>query len=109
MNYRNLLVSVDEMILTVTVNRAAQMNALNRETIIELESIMTESQENEKVRAILITGAGDRSFVSGADIKEFVGMSDEEGRALAMFGQKAFRVIEESVKPVLAAVNGYAL
>jgi enoyl-CoA hydratase len=109
MESSNILIKLENNILVITINRISSFNALNRQTIIELEDIIKNAQNNNNVRAMIITGAGEKAFVSGADIKEFVGLSDAEGRALASFGQKAFLTIENSVKPILAAVNGYAL
>ncbi|MGZ3921459.1 MAG: enoyl-CoA hydratase/isomerase family protein, partial [Bacteroidia bacterium] len=109
MKYVNLLTSLEDTILTITVNREQQLNALNRETILELELLIKEAQGRKDIRAVIITGAGNKSFVSGADIKEFMGLSAEEGKTLAKFGQNAFKLIEQSNKPILAAVNGYAL
>lgn len=109
MTSTNLILTKEDNILTVSINRILQHNALNKQTIIELGLVIKDAQTNDDVRAIIITGEGDKSFVSGADIKEFMGLSAEEGRALATFGQNAFKLIEQSAKPILAAVNGYAL
>jgi len=109
MNYTNLFTLIENNILIITINRESNMNALNKQAIIELEDVIKTAQTNNEVRAIIITGAGEKAFVSGADIKEFIGLSDAEGRALATFGQNAFLTIEKSIKPILAAVNGYAL
>ncbi|MBA2612490.1 MAG: enoyl-CoA hydratase/isomerase family protein [Bacteroidetes bacterium] len=109
MNYTNLFTLLDGNILIITINREQRLNALNKQTIIELEDVIKNAQTQADIRAIIITGAGNKAFVSGADIKEFIGLSDSEGRALATFGQNAFNSIETSIKPILAAVNGYAL
>ena len=103
MNYTNLFTLIENNILIVTINRESNMNALNKQAIIELEDVIKTAQTNNEVRAIIITGAGEKAFVSGADIKEFIGLSDAEGRALATFGQNAFLTIEKSIKPILAA------
>lgn len=109
MKYTNLFTLLEGNILIITINRESRLNALNKQTIIELEDVIKNAQTQVDVRAMIITGAGNKAFVSGADIKEFIGLSDAEGRALATFGQNAFNSIEKSIKPILAAVNGYAL
>lgn len=108
MSHKNLKLTVENNILEITITREYCFNALNKESVSELTVAIAEAQVNNKIKAILITGIG-KSFASGADIKEFVGLTLEEGKALALFGQAAFKSIENSKKPVLAAINGYAL
>jgi len=105
---KNLLISNSDHILEIRINRPNSLNALNRETIIELTDIIKKAQKDKTVKSILITGVG-KSFVAGADIKEFLNISEKEGKLLASFGQAAFKAIENCTKPVLAAINGYAL
>ena len=109
MTYENLLTSTDNGIQTITINRPDKLNALNKNTVAEIGKAITEAEVNEEVKAIIITGSGQKSFVAGADIAEFVGLSVEQGKALAATGQRVFRQIETCQKPVIAAVNGFAL
>lgn len=108
--YSTLLTSLEEGILTVTINRPDKMNALNKEVITDLGSVMEDVPKNDAIKAVIITGAGSRAFVAGADISEFEGLSDTEGSELASRGAKlVFNKIENTPKPVIAAVNGFAL
>jgi enoyl-CoA hydratase len=109
MNYENLLATIENSVLTITINRPDKLNALNKKTISEIGEAIKSAKNNEAVKAIIITGAGPKSFVAGADISEFIGLSDEQGKALAQSGQHVFRTIETCPKPVIAAVNGFAL
>ena len=96
--------------MTITINRPEKLNALNRDTIHELNLALNEAQADEEVRCILLTGSGQKAFVAGADISEFAHFSVEEGRKLSHEGQvKLFDKIENLHKPVIAAVNGFAL
>lgn len=110
MSYANLMVSDADSIRTITINRPDQLNALNRVTIDELDRALTEADADKSVRVLIITGSGAKAFVAGADIKEFAHFSVEEGRALSADGQKKlFDHVENMSKPVIAAVNGFAL
>jgi enoyl-CoA hydratase len=109
MNFENLLTSTENGILTITVNRPDKLNALNKKTVTEIGVAITSAKADDTVKAIIVTGSGPKSFVAGADIAEFVGLSVEEGKELAQFGQAVFRSIETCHKPVIAAVNGFAL
>ncbi|NVK05542.1 MAG: enoyl-CoA hydratase/isomerase family protein [Flavobacteriia bacterium] len=105
-----VLVNQEGKVATVTINRPKQLNALNGDTIAALSITMQELEENESVRAIILTGSGEKSFVAGADIKEFANYSVEEGKALARRGHETlFNLIENLRTPVIAAVNGFAL
>jgi enoyl-CoA hydratase len=108
--YDFLLVSIEDRIATVTINRADKLNALNSKVIGELDRMFTELNANPKVGAIILTGAG-RAFVAGADIAEVAANADTpEGlEAVAAFGSAAFTRIERGAKPVIAAINGFAL
>jgi len=106
----NLLLEIRDRILYITINRESKLNALNRETLSELHLALTGSFSDSSVGSIIITGAGQKAFVAGADISEFAAFSAEEGRELAIQGQtKVFDVIQNSKKPVIAAINGFAL
>lgn len=109
MTFENLLTSQLNEILIITINRPDKLNALNKKTVEEISKAITYAIENKEVRGIIITGSGAKSFVAGADIAEFVGLSVEQGQKLSQYGQDVFRQIETCSKPVLAAVNGFAL
>ncbi|MGV3529670.1 MAG: enoyl-CoA hydratase/isomerase family protein [Flavisolibacter sp.] len=109
MNYATLLRSVENNICTITINRPDKLNALNREVMKDLHDIFAELEDREDVRSVIITGAGPKSFVAGADISEFVDLSGAEGMELARRGHDIFFKIENFNKPVVAAVNGFAL
>ena len=107
--FENLLYQTNSGIATVTVNRPAVRNALNSATMRELRSAFEEAQADESVRVIILTGSGDKAFVAGADINELARLSPVEGRDYSLSGQAVFDFIENLGKPVIAAVNGYAL
>ena len=110
MEYQNLLIKENDGILVLTINREKALNALNSRTIDELTYFFgTDAPARDSVRGIIITGAGDRSFVAGADIKEFIALGEQGGAVMAKKGQDAFFLIERFNKPVIAAVNGFAL
>lgn len=108
MPYHHLLVSIQDRIATLTVNRPDKLNALNAALIGELGAAIEEVQSREDVAGIVLTGAG-RAFIAGADISELSGGSALEGQRLARRGQEIFRKFELSAKPTVAAVNGFAL
>ena len=107
--YSTLLPALENNILTITINRPDKLNALNQQVMSDLNAVMDEVYHNPEIRSAIITGAGPKSFVAGADISEFIGSSVEEGKALAKRGQDIFFKIENSAKPVVACVNGFAL
>ncbi len=110
MSYENILIEDAEGIRTITINRPQQLNALNRITIDELDHALNEAQKEASIRVLLITGSGQKAFVAGADIKEFADFSVVEGKALSADGhRKLFDHVEQFEKPVIAAVNGFAL
>ena len=107
--YQNILTETESGILKITINRPDKMNALNHATIQEIGLAVASGAADSSVVGIIITGAGEKAFVAGADISEFANYSPEEGKKLAADGQKVFRSIELCPKPVIAAVNGFAL
>lgn len=108
--YNNILSEQKGLINYITINRPKQMNALNKETIEELNQALKNADENADVGVVILTGTGDKAFVAGADIKEFANFSIAQGGELAMNGQRIlFDLIENLTKPVIAAVNGFAL
>lgn len=110
MNYENLLISIEEKIATVTINRPTKLNALNKATISDLSKVIKLLGKNEDVRVIILTGSGEKAFVAGADISEFANYTIIEGAQLAAEGQESlFDFIENLKKPVIAAINGFAL
>ena len=106
--YQTLLTTLEENILTVTINRPDKLNAINEVVMREIGEVVQEIYSNPQIRSAIITGAGEKAFVAGADITEFNGVK-EDGTALSKKGQDIFSGIERSPKPVLAAVNGFAL
>lgn len=110
MNYQNLLIQNKERIQYITINREAKLNALNKATLIELHHALLAAFQNPQVGGLIITGAGAKSFVAGADIAEFAGLDADKGRELSREGHtKVFDLIENGSKPVIAAINGFAL
>lgn len=107
--YTTLLTSLENGIFFVTVNRPDKLNALNKDVMNDLDAVLNEIESNAEIKAVIITGSGQKAFVAGADISEFVGLNTEEGKALAKKGQDIFFRIENCTKPVVAAVNGFAL
>ena len=109
MSYETLLTSLEDNILTITINRPDKLNALNKLVMADLDNVLDEVYANANIRSAIITGAGPKSFVAGADIGEFLGLSIDEGKALAKKGQDIFFKIENAPKPIVACVNGFAL
>ena len=109
MSYHNLLMEIHDRIGRVTVNRPDKLNALNRATLEELDLAFRSMAKDPSVGAVILTGSGTKAFVAGADINELARQSPIEGREYALFGQEVLHRIETLGKPVLAAVNGYAL
>lgn len=110
MKHRNILVKTTGHIAVVTINRPNKLNALNKETIKELHTAFVKLEKAKEVRAIILTGSGEKAFVAGADILEFAGFSEKQGKKLAAKGQEIlFDFLENLSKPVIAAVNGFAL
>lgn len=107
--YTTLLTDLTEGILTITINREDKLNALNKTVIAELNEVIDEVYANADIKGVIITGKGPKAFVAGADISEFKGMDAEQGKALAQRGHDVFDKIEMSGKPIIAAVNGFAL
>ena len=108
--YNTLLTSLENGIFTITINRPDKMNALNREVVQELGEVLNEVCSNDDIKSAIITGSGEKAFVAGADISEFLTLGQEGGFALATTGRvNVFDKIENCVKPIVAAVNGFAL
>ncbi len=108
--YQTLLTEIEKGTLIITVNRPDKMNALNKDVIADLSNALDEAYTNADVKSIIITGAGEKAFVAGADISEFQTLDAAGGAHLAKLGQdKVFSKIENCPKPVVAAVNGFSL
>lgn len=108
-NFTTLLHHLENGILTITINRPDKLNALNAAVFTELDWAMDEVIENKDIHSVIITGAGQKAFVAGADISEFNSLNKQEAMDLSQRGQDIFLKIEKSPKPVIAAVNGFAL
>ena len=109
MVYENIATDLAEGILTVTISRPKALNALNTSTLKELDHAIGEAEANKEAKVLIITGSGEKAFVAGADIAQMSELSTLAGREMTMLGQKVFSRVEEIAKPVIAAVNGYAL
>ncbi|ETN94228.1 enoyl-CoA hydratase/isomerase family protein [Zhouia amylolytica] len=110
MSYENILIEKEEGIAIITINRPAKLNALNIATIDELHRALKELKDDKDTRVLIITGSGEKAFVAGADISEFADFSVKQGKRLSEKGQDSlFDYIENYNKPVIAAINGFAL
>lgn len=110
MSYQNILVSIQEQIALITINRPDKLNALNMATIAELHQVLISIEDDPQVRVVILTGSGNKAFVAGADIAEFMNFSVKQGQQLAQEGQsKLFDYIAQMSTPVIAAINGFAL
>jgi enoyl-CoA hydratase len=110
MKYNNIIVKEESPLATVTINRPNKLNALNRETIQDLHDAFAELEADKAIKAIILTGSGEKAFVAGADISEFADFSVKKGGKLAAKGQKRlFDFVENLATPVIAAINGFAL
>ncbi|CAN5618261.1 enoyl-CoA hydratase-related protein [soil metagenome] len=109
MAYQNILTDNSDGIFTITINRPDKLNALNKETIAEVGMAIVAAEKDTTVSGIILTGSGTKAFIAGADISEFSSFSEAEGKALAAHGHAVFNSVENCSKPVIAAVNGFAL
>ncbi|MGE0461150.1 MAG: enoyl-CoA hydratase-related protein [Vicinamibacterales bacterium] len=109
MTFENLLLERDGAVAILTFNRPKVLNALNAATLGELETALHALQSDDEVRAIVLTGAGEKAFVAGADINELAVLTPAQGKEHARHGQRVFDRIEQLGKPVIAAINGFAL
>lgn len=109
MAYENLLHEKRDGIAYVTLNRPKVLNALNRKTVEELQDALTDARSDDNVRVLILTGAGEKSFVAGADIGELAQQTPVSGRETSLFGQGVFHLLETMGKPSICAINGFAL
>lgn len=107
--YTTVVTELSEGIYTITINRPDKLNALNRDVFTDIDNAIEEIENNPGIRSAIITGAGTKAFVAGADITEFAGLDKQVAMALAKRGQDIFFKIEQSKKPIIAAINGFAL
>lgn len=109
MKFNNLLFEIESNTAIININRPEKLNALNSETLAELKTAFTSVKNDEHVNCVIITGSGEKAFVAGADISELNNLDLLSGKEFAEAGQEVFNIIENLGKPVIAAVNGYAL
>src|SRR5580765_2506573 len=109
MAFENILIERDGATAIITINRPKVLNALNTQTLDELRRAILDLKRDEGVRVVILTGAGEKAFVAGADINELAAQTPIGGREHALAGQHVFDLIENIGKPVIAAINGYAL
>jgi enoyl-CoA hydratase len=109
MSYQTLLTNIENGILIVTINRPEKLNALNKNVFTDIGNVVDEIEQNTTIQSAIIIGSGSKAFVAGADITEFGGLTHEQAAALSKRGQDIFFKIENCSKPIVAAVNGFAL
>lgn len=109
MELKNVLLEKEGNIAIITMNRPKALNALNSETLKELDLVIETLEEDNEVYAVVLTGAGEKAFVAGADISEMKDLNEQQGREFGLLGNKVFRRLENLNKPVIAAINGFAL
>jgi enoyl-CoA hydratase len=109
MAFENIRYDLRPPLAVITIDRPKVLNALNLISMTELEQAFLDLRQNPSIRAVLLTGAGEKSFVAGADIKELASLSPLEGEQVAARGQRIFHLIENCGKPVIACINGFAL
>jgi len=105
----NLKIEHSDGVVTISISRPEALNALNLKTLSELITVLQQTYQHDDYRGLIITGDGDKAFVAGADIKELSALTRDQALAFAQNGQRLFKLIEDCPKPVIAAVNGYAL
>jgi len=109
MPYQNLIFEKRDQIGTITFNRPRVLNALNRETMDELDALLSEARNDSDLRVLILTGAGDKAFIAGADINELARQTPASGRETSLYGQAVLHKLETLGKPSIAAINGFAL
>ena len=109
MEYKNILFTVENAIATITFNRPKALNAMNSETMSELRDAVLKCRDDDAVKVIILTGAGDKAFVAGADISQMQAMEPREALLFMELGHDTLRLLETASKPSIAAVNGFAL
>ena len=109
MELKNIILEKEGHLAIVTINRPKALNALNSETLKDLNVVLDDLQNDSNIYSVILTGSGEKAFVAGADISEMKDLSEEEGREFGLLGNKVFRRLENLGKPVIAAISGFAL
>ncbi|GAB6169108.1 short-chain-enoyl-CoA hydratase [Clostridium carnis] len=109
MELKNVILEKEGNLAIVTINRPKALNALNSETLVDLNTILTDLESDKDIYCVILTGAGEKSFVAGADIAEMKDLNEEQGKEFGLLGNKVFRRLENLDKPVIAAISGFAL
>ena len=109
MELKNIILEKSEHLAIVTINRPKALNALNSETLKDLDIVLEDLEKDSNIYCVILTGSGEKAFVAGADISEMKDLSEEEGRNFGLLGNKVFRRLEKLDKPVIAAISGFAL
>src|SRR5438270_68473 len=109
MTFENLLYEVRDAIAFITFNRPKVLNALNRTTVEELRDALVAARDDAAVRVLILTGAGEKSFVAGADISELAVQTPVNGKEFSLYGQSVFHLLETMGKPSICVINGFAL
>lgn len=109
MSFQNIILDIKEKTAFITINRETKLNALNKETISELKEAFAKVEKDDAVRGVYLTGSGQKAFVAGADIQEFVGKSVDEAKSLSLEGHVLMDTLANFPKPVVAGINGFAL
>jgi enoyl-CoA hydratase len=109
MTYENILFETKDQVAYITFNRPKVLNALNRRTVEELGAALSHVRQDQTVRVLILTGAGEKAFVAGADIGELAQQTPVDGKEFSLFGQEIFHRLETMGKPSIAAINGFAL
>jgi enoyl-CoA hydratase len=107
--HTNVIAAKEDGLGFITINRPDKLNALNAKTVEELHEAFSKFKENPEIKAVILTGSGEKAFIAGADIGELAGLDADSGRTYVLKGQKMTRLIENYPKPVIAAINGFAL
>ena len=109
MELKNIILEKEEHLAIVTINRPKALNALNSETLKDLDVVLENLENDSNIYCVILTGSGEKAFVAGADIAEMKDLSEEEGKEFGLLGNKIFRRLEKLDKPVIAAISGFAL
>lgn len=109
MELKNILLEKEGHLAIVTINRPKALNALNSETLRDLDVVLEDLENDNNIYSVILTGSGEKAFVAGADISEMKDLSEEEGREFGLLGNRVFRRLEKLDKPVIAAISGFAL
>lgn len=109
MELKNIILEKSEHLAIVTINRPKALNALNSETLKDLDIVIEDLEKDNNIYCVILTGSGEKAFVAGADISEMKDLSEEEGRDFGLLGNKVFRRLEKLDKPIIAAISGFAL